>query len=357
MPLKVGDTAKLFHKNIHVAARSKHFKELKADEFIVVRVKQIGERGEGRQKQSYSTVVYPAVVEDGGSVVWEGITKTKNLLFLSPADDSGAAPGLAAAPAAAANADPDHDVSDGHSSRQDSSDGEGSGPSGPRDGWEWSPCTIDGGAVPEAWSSPPTLVLPDNFDKASPFAYFEIFLFNDFIKNSLLPLVNSAFSEADAVLPNELFGWFAVLIAKAQWGVPDEVFWNLPIGHKLSAVMDHKRFVAIWKAMDPTRATWGNAADPHRHVTPIIEAFNARMLECFRAGKELCLDESMLLWLGKVYLMDGWVVHPRKPDPKGYEFKAMADVATSLLLRLELCCSESNPFSKQKEFFAGTQSL
>ena len=52
MPLKVGDTAKLFHKNIHVAARSKHFKELKADEFIVVRVKQIDVRGEGRQKQS-----------------------------------------------------------------------------------------------------------------------------------------------------------------------------------------------------------------------------------------------------------------------------------------------------------------
>lgn len=159
MPLKVGDTAKLFHKNIHVAARSRHFKELKADEYIVVRVKHIDERGEERQKQSYSTVVYPAVVEDGSSVVWEGITKTKNLLFLAPADDAADAPGLVAAPAAAANEDPDHVVSDGDSDREDASDGEGPGPSGPRDGWEWSPCTIDGGAVPEAWSSPPPYFL------------------------------------------------------------------------------------------------------------------------------------------------------------------------------------------------------
>lgn len=354
MPLKVGDSVKLYYKNIHVAARSRHFKELNADEFIVVRVKQIELRGEGRQKQSYSTVVYPAVVAGGGSVVWEGITKTKNLVFLAPADDAAEAPGLPAPPVAIQNDNLDHDVSDGDTVREDVSDDEGSGPCGPRDGWEWGPCTIDGGAVPGAWSSTPHMHLPENFDTASPFSYFEHFLFSEFIRDSILPLVNSAFIETEAVLPKELFGWFAVLIAKAQWGVPDEVFWNLPIGQKLSAVMDHKRFNAIWKAMDPMRATWGNAADPHRHVTPIIEAFNARMLECFRAGKELCLDESMLLWLGKVYLMDGWVVHPRKPDPKGYEFKAMADVATSLLLRLELCCSESNPFSKQKELFSTT---
>jgi hypothetical protein len=120
--------------------------------------------------------------------------------------------------------------------------------------------------------------------------------------------------------------------------------------------MDPQRFMDIWKAMDPMRASWGNPDDPHRHVAPIIEAFNEHMLKAFRAGRELCLDESMLLWLGKVYLMDGWVVHERKPDPKGYEFKAVADVLSSILLRLELCGSEKNKFTEQKEFFSLTKS-
>jgi hypothetical protein len=51
-------------------------------------------------------------------------------------------------------------------------------------------------------------------------------------------------------------GWFAVLFAKAQWGVPDDVFWQLPIATKLSTAMDAHRFKAIWQAMDPMRATW-----------------------------------------------------------------------------------------------------
>jgi hypothetical protein len=60
----------------------------------------------------------------------------------------------------------------------------------------------------------------------------------------------------------------------------------------------------------------------------------------------------MLLWLGKVYLMDGWVVHERKPDPKGFELKAVCDVVTNLLLRLELCGSEKNKYVERKKYFA-----
>jgi hypothetical protein len=89
----------------------------------------------------------------------------------------------------------------------------------------------------------------------------------------------------------------------------------------------------------------------------LIDAFNARMLEAFKPGADLCLDESMMLWLGKVYLMDGWVVHPRKPDPKGFEFKTMCDVLSAILMRMELCGSEENKFTKQKEYFTYTQSL
>jgi hypothetical protein len=357
MPLKPGDLAKLFYKNIHVSARAKQFKELKEGEYVVVRIKDIGLRGEGRQKKSYSTVTYPAVPPEGGMIEWEGITLTKNLLLEEAAAEIADAPGSDSPLEAVPAVEHDHAVSSGDSDRDADDAGEPEGFRGPREGWQWSPCTIDARAVDEAWTRRGCLLIREGYVKDSSFEYFMNFMISDFIRDQLLPHVNSAFKEGEQVHPNDIFAWLAVLFAKAQWGVPDEVFWQLPIGQKLTVVMDPKRFVAIWKAMDPTRASWGNAADPHRHVTPIIDAFNARMLETFRAGSDLCLDESMLSWLGKVYLMDGWVVHPRKPDPKGYEFKAVCDVDTSILLRLELCASEENAFSKQKEFFTYTQSL
>jgi hypothetical protein len=152
---------------------------------------------------------------------------------------------------------------------------------------------------------PRMLNVDDMFRVDAPYDHFGHFLPSLFIRDSLIPLINTAFSEEHHVTLHEFHAWLAVLIAKTQWCVPDDVFWALPIGTRLSAIMDPKRFGFIWKAMDPTRAAWGDPADPHRHVTPIIEAlFNARMQEQFKAGRDLCLDESVLLWLGKVYLMD-----------------------------------------------------
>lgn len=112
----------------------------------------------------------------------------------------------------------------------------------------------------------------DVFDVEMAYQYFNHFCPMLFIRDSLIPVINTAFGEEQRVTIYEFHARLAVLIAKSQWGVPDNVFWCLPIGSRLSAIMDPKRFVAIWKAMDPTRATWGDPADPHRHVTPIISA-------------------------------------------------------------------------------------
>jgi hypothetical protein len=356
MPLNSGDIVKLFYKNIHISARSKHFKTLKEGEFVLVRVKSIDVRGEGRQTGRYATVQYPANIEDGAHFVWEGITKAKNLVFHDASPVIADAPDIPA-PAAIAQPDElDQLVSDGEDELATVDQADAEAPCGLRDGWKWGPCVIDGRADARAYSTPPTMLVGEVFDFDSPFQHFLHFLFVDFIFKHLLPLINSAFKEEECVSCHELNGWFAVLFARAQWGVPEKVFWQLPIGEKLSAIMDPQRFNAIWKAMDPMRSSWGHADDPHRHVTPIIEAFNQHMLKAFRPGQELCLDECMLLWLGKVYLMDGWVVHERKPDPKGYEFKAVCDVETSLLLQLELCGSEKNKFTEKKEFFAATKS-
>ncbi len=352
MPLKLGDVVKLFYKNIHVSARSKHFKELKEGDHVLVKVKAIDVRGEGRQMKGYATVVYPHDLAEGANSVWEGITLAKNLVLHQVAPVAEADHVASEAPVALAD-DPDHPVSDGSSISDEDDAEEAPDPDDLRGGWSWRPCTIDMRSMEGSYQDEPKLInVGDIFDTNSPYHYWNHFLPALFIRDSLIPLINTAFDEEVHVTLHEFHAWLAVLIAKSLWGVPDEVFWSLPIGTRLSAIMDPKRFVAIWKAMDPMRATWGDPADPHRHVTPIIEAFNAHMLECFKAGSDLCLDESMLLWLGKVYLMDGWVVHERKPDPKGYEMKAVCDVSTNILLRLELCGSEKNKYIERKKFFS-----
>jgi hypothetical protein len=46
MPPNPGNSAKLYYNNIHVAARSKQFKDLKEGEYVAVSLKQIDVRGE-----------------------------------------------------------------------------------------------------------------------------------------------------------------------------------------------------------------------------------------------------------------------------------------------------------------------
>lgn len=360
MAPKSGDIVKLYRKNIHISARNKHFKDLGEGDYILVRVEKVDLRGEGRQKKQYATVSYPATRVGDDAIVWEGITKLKVLQLEQAADDVGGAPDDAAEVPAVSEADLDHPVSQGEDdvAQESEEDAAEVGQSSDlRAGWKWAPCTIDDLQSETHHTAAPLMRNGrSDFDLNVPLHHFMHYLFKDFISDHLLPLMNTAFREDEHVTLVEMYGWLAVVIAKSQWGLPDDIFWQLPIGQKLSTVMDPRRFKALWKAMDPTRAAWGDPTDPHRHVTPIIEAFNAHMLHACAAGPELCLDESMLLWLGKVYLLDGWVVHERKPDPKGYEFKAVCDVATNMLLRLELCGSEKNKFVESKKFFGECRS-
>jgi len=141
-----------------------------------------------------------------------------------------------------------------------------------------------------------------------------------------------------------------------MFSVPEDVFWDLPIGHETAAVMSRHRFHSIWKALQqqlPGEVMAGHpAADPHRHVAPLLQAFNERMLEAVLAGENLCLDESMLAWFGKRWLLDGWVTHDAKPIKFGYEFKVTACPRTHIFLHMELCSSKRNTYVESKTFYS-----
>jgi len=175
MVLKVGDVVKLFHKNIHISARAKHFRQLQPSDFVLVRIKAIDVRGEGRQKGQHATVTYPATLEQGQAIVWEGITKPKNLVLHEAAEAVAAAPGVLEQPAAAVADQIEQLVSDGDDDMMLAPENDEAAPQGLREGWRWGPCSIDGRTGERAYDSDPCYLFDDSMDVESPFDHFKHF--------------------------------------------------------------------------------------------------------------------------------------------------------------------------------------
>jgi hypothetical protein len=81
--------------------------------------------------------------------------------------------------------------------------------------------------------------------------------------------------------------------------------------------------------------------DPWIRVSLFIDAFNERREKIIKPGRELIIDESMSWWTGKdgeIYY--GGMPHKsyvkRKPKPNGCELKSCADVASGVMLFLEI---------------------
>jgi hypothetical protein len=224
----------------------------------------------------------------------------------------------------------------------------------PREGWEADVCTID--PRPD-WCHGPTRLV--NFEGSDPFDYFKHFLPEQFFQAHLLPLLNAAMREGEHVDYAELLAWMGVLIRLSMFSVPEDVFWELPLGVETATVMCRSRFHAIWKVLQQQLVDVVMAghppADPHRHVAPLFKAFNERMSCAVFAGENLCLDESMLAWFGKRWLLDGWVTHDTKPIKFGYETKVMACPRTHLFLHMELCSSKRNTYVDQKPFYTAVR--
>jgi hypothetical protein len=179
MPIQLGDIAKLFKKNIHVSAQTRHFKQLADGDFVLVRVKNIEHRGEARQRKLHATVTWPARLQEGEAIVWEGITLLKNLVLEEAAPVAADAPGADSSPAkrpAVSEPDLDQIVSDGDSDRVEEEEPEMAAVAGPREGWKWAPCTIDGRADESAFTTPPAFLFGESFDVHSPYEHFAHYL-------------------------------------------------------------------------------------------------------------------------------------------------------------------------------------
>jgi hypothetical protein len=223
----------------------------------------------------------------------------------------------------------------------------------PREGWEEELCTVDGRG--EGADHPHAATHLNRFEGDEPYDYFVFFLPAVFIRDHLIPCINAALPPGSQLDYAEFLAWIGVLIRVSMFSVPEDVFWELPLGVETTAVMTKLRFHAIWKALQAQvveKVLAGHPEDdPHRYVAPFFKAFNDQMLQAVTVGESVCLDESMMGWTGKRWLLDGWVTHDAKPIKFGYEIKVCACPRTHLFLHMELCASKRNNYVERKAFF------
>ena len=136
------------------------------------------------------------------------------------------------------------------------------------------------------------------------------------------------------------------------WEEEDGLFPASNFGGRFG--MSRKRFEDILRylRLDYSRGDGADEADPWLPIRHFISAFNANMEARVVPGYKLCVDESMCSWRGRQGDALGGMPHvtkiPRKPQGVGGELKDIADVASNLLLRIELV--EGKDVMRAKEF-------
>ncbi|CEP19776.1 hypothetical protein [Parasitella parasitica] len=184
-----------------------------------------------------------------------------------------------------------------------------------------------------------------NYLSASPAEYFLFFLPMDYIRDVVVPNINTHATSVSELWINvtflEYMTWMALLMTMtAMVHIDKRDYWHKgsnPLFYpniNFSDYMDMDRFFKILKyhvfeLFDAER----KLADPLYQIRGFLSAFNETLSKALVPGKYLCIDESMNQWLGSG--MPNVKKVPRKPHPIGQEFKTLADNHTYCILQLD----------------------
>jgi hypothetical protein len=143
-----------------------------------------------------------------------------------------------------------------------------------------------------------------------------------------------------------------LVMALQPMKMPVQDYWkpSCPDGHVLDAHdfgkygMPKNRFMVLEQAEQFCECS--DADDPWWRVRMLISWYERRRVACMVAGQYVTIDESGSWWLGRDaaklpgFLQEGACPHVtwirKKPKPTHIEFKNVADVATGIMLCLEL---------------------
>ncbi|XP_065892156.1 piggyBac transposable element-derived protein 4-like [Dysidea avara] len=131
-------------------------------------------------------------------------------------------------------------------------------------------------------------------------------------------------------------------------------YWSTnPIIHTpiFSAIFTRKRFLQIKRCLHFSSDTGGASADRQtdrlRKIRPVVSFLTKRFSEVFMPLRNLCIDESLLLWKGRL-LFKQYI--PKKRNRFGIKLFVLCDCKTRYILDFIVYTGDRSDITFEKEF-------
>lgn len=98
-----------------------------------------------------------------------------------------------------------------------------------------------------------------------------------------------------------------------------------------SQTMSRNRFQIIWRFLHFNNNATQNAADKMYKVRPVLDYLVGKCKELYQPGKNICIDEGMMQWRGRLSFR---VYNPQKPVKYGIKSYILCDSATGYCFNL-----------------------
>lgn len=109
-----------------------------------------------------------------------------------------------------------------------------------------------------------------------------------------------------------------------------------------SKVMSRNRFEIIWRFLhfNDNTARPANDTDRLYKVRPVLDHLVTKFREMYQPNTNICIDEGMLLWRGRLAFR---VYNPQKPIKYGIKSYILCDSETGYCFNMKPYCGESSP--------------
>ncbi|KAJ8392440.1 hypothetical protein AAFF_G00075650 [Aldrovandia affinis] len=224
-----------------------------------------------------------------------------------------------------------------------SSRGRGQDPEWHQTGWQ--PHKIPFTATPGPQSAAAEL------DSDLPADYLELFLTDELLRHIVdqTNLYARQFSEAHPdsqphsrgnawkpVSVPEMKTFFGLTFLTGYVKKPNlELYWSadeVDATPYFSQTMSRNRFQLIWRYLHFNDNTSQDATDRMYKVRPVLDNIVGKFKELYQPGQNICIDEGMMLWRGRLSFR---VYNPQKPVKYGIKSYILCDSATGYCFNMK----------------------
>lgn len=198
-------------------------------------------------------------------------------------------------------------------------------------------------------------------ESEQPVDFVELFLSDELVQNIVdqtnLYANQCVQAETDASLHARIHAWKPVTVPEMKTflglffltGIirkPDlEMYWStdeILATPFFSKCMSRNRFEIIWRFLhfSDNKSRSVNSDDKLYKVRPVLDYLVSKFQEMYQPNKNICIDEGVLLWRGRLAFK---VYNPQKPVKYGIKSYILCDSETGYCFNLKPYCGESAP--------------